>query len=824
MDAQRFPIATGSRTLPSLTLVLPAFNEEDTIAQSIREADEALAGLTSDYEILVVDDGCTDSTARIVEHEALSRPSVRLLCQPCNLGYGAALARGFREATKDLVSFSDSDCQFDLKELDRLIFLSRDYDIVCGYRIDRQDPWIRKLYSRVYNTIVRTLLGTRVRDVDCAMKVFHRDVIQGITIETRGFFVNSEVLTKARLKNHDVVEVGVTHRPRAAGESTVSALHTIPVMGSILKFWWNTILFPQAALSATSRQSLATDSSGITPGTQWSLSNSTAAFLLLLVVCCGMLASNLSYPLIEPDESRYVQVAMEMVETGDWVTPKLNGVAYLDKPPLLYWMTATSMSVLGVNETASRLPTVIAAMLTVLMCFLVGQRLVGSRAAWCGAISLLLCGGFVLAGRFVIMDALLTCCTTICFLAGYLAIAADRVNWRWWLLASVACGFGVLTKGPVALVLCVPPLFAIQWISNDIRALRLSHWAAFGALTVLMSAPWFVAVAGVNPDFVNHFFLKHNLSRFTSAFNHVQPFWFYVPIVFAGMFPASMLLPTLGVFLFGRSEAYRQHRSKDLGFLVVAAIWVVGFFSLSSSKLPTYILPALPLLALLLGSMIEHCVIRPVMANDITSYLTAFPRRASATALSLGVVAAIINWKLLDTAHWLPVAAAVLFSIAGFVLAKFWKSEVTSSLRGWGATAAVSSVVVLFVFASLLPAISNARSILKQAATAHNQDISRSVVYFGREAYGAAMQLPKESIVQISCDNTIALAAYIKQHPQSIVVTSNGTIEAASQAVSTTTQLVSTGGRNHVHLTQSITTDSERVAKKPHTIAEHLDR
>ncbi len=820
MDAPRFPLSAGTKT-PSLTLVLPAFNEEDTISQSIREADEALAGLTSDYEILVVDDGCTDNTASIVEHEALSRPSVRLLRQPKNLGYGAALARGFREATKDLVSFSDSDCQFDLKELDRLMFLSRDYDIVCGYRIDRQDPWIRKLYSRVYNTIVRTLLGTRVRDVDCAMKVFHRDVIQGIPIETRGFFVNSEVLTKARLQNHDVVEVGVTHRPRAAGESTVSALHTIPVMGSILKFWWNTILFPQAALSATNDSSATSSSDS---STRWSVSHSMVAFLVLLVVCCGMLASNLSYPLIEPDESRYVQVAMEMVETGDWVTPKLNGVAYLDKPPLLYWMTATSMSVLGVNETASRLPTVFAAMLTVLMCFLVGQRLVGSRAAWCGSISLLLCGGFVLAGRFVVMDALLTCCTTICFLAGYLAIANDRVNWRWWLLASVACGFGVLTKGPVALVLCVPPLFAIQWISSDKRALRLSHWAALGALTVLMSAPWFVAVSNANPDFVSHFFLKHNLSRFASGFNHVQPFWFYIPVVFAGMFPASMLLPTLAVFLLGRSEAYRQHRTKDLGFLVVAAVWVVGFFSLSSSKLPTYILPALPLLSLLLGSMFEHCVIRPVMANDITSYLTAFPRRASAIAISMGLVAAVVNWQLLESSTLLPIAAFAVFVVAGLVLARFWKRDITSSVTGWGYTAAVSSAVVLFVFSSLVPAISNARSILKQAATAHNQDASRPVIYFGRESYGAEMRLPKESIVQISSEDTIALATYIEQHPQSIVVTSNGTIEAALKAISATTQLVSTGGRNHVHLTQPIPADSDRVAKKPGTVAENLDR
>ncbi len=160
MDGQR----------PCLSLVLPACNEEAGLCQAISEADAALARLCHDYEIIVIDDGSRDTTAAIAADEAARRPHVRLLRHDSNLGYGAALRTGFAAARFDLVAFTDADCQFHLDDLALLLPHTDAAPIVVGYRVDRQDPWRRRFLSRGYNVIVRTLLGTRMRDCDCASR------------------------------------------------------------------------------------------------------------------------------------------------------------------------------------------------------------------------------------------------------------------------------------------------------------------------------------------------------------------------------------------------------------------------------------------------------------------------------------------------------------------------------------------------------------------------------------------------------------------------------------------------------------------------------
>jgi dolichol-phosphate mannosyltransferase len=231
-----------------LSLVIPAYNEEAGIRRAVAEADEALARLTSAYEVLVVDDGSTDGTAAAVADEARSRPAVRLLRHPANRGYGAALRTGFEAARFERVAFTDADCQFHLDDLSALLPLTDAHPVAAGYRVGRRDPARRRLMSWGYNLAVRALLGTGVRDVDCALKVFRREALAELLPESSGFFVNTEMLARARQKGYRVAEAGVRHRPRLRGASKVSVLRDVPrVLAALLPFWWSRVLFPATA-------------------------------------------------------------------------------------------------------------------------------------------------------------------------------------------------------------------------------------------------------------------------------------------------------------------------------------------------------------------------------------------------------------------------------------------------------------------------------------------------------------------------------------------------------------------------------------------------
>jgi glycosyltransferase involved in cell wall biosynthesis len=226
----------------SLSLVLPAYNEAALIGQAIAEAEAALTNLVGRYEVLVVDDGSTDVTSHVALAAARSSPRVRLLRHPVNRGYGAALRTGFDAARCDLVSFTDADCQFDLNDLGSLIALSDHYPVVVGYRLQRQDSWRRRFFSRGYNLLAGELLGTGVRDCDCALKVFQREALRQLRPEAAGFFVNTEMLTRARLLGYPVAEVGVKHRPRLRGSSKVSLIDIPRTLAVLLPFWWRQIV------------------------------------------------------------------------------------------------------------------------------------------------------------------------------------------------------------------------------------------------------------------------------------------------------------------------------------------------------------------------------------------------------------------------------------------------------------------------------------------------------------------------------------------------------------------------------------------------------
>lgn len=225
-----------------LSLIMPAYNEAAGIADAVAEAHEALVGLGYEFELLVVDDGSSDGTGAIVAELAALWPRVRLLTHSTNLGYGAALRTGFEAARHDLVAFTDADGQFFLDDLEDLVTLARECPVAVGRRVDRKDPWRRRFLSWGYNALVRLFLGTGVRDCDCALKVFQRDALQYLLPNSTGFFVNSEMLCRARQLGFAVAEVGVRHRPRRSGVSKVSLAEVPRTFATLLHFWWRHVV------------------------------------------------------------------------------------------------------------------------------------------------------------------------------------------------------------------------------------------------------------------------------------------------------------------------------------------------------------------------------------------------------------------------------------------------------------------------------------------------------------------------------------------------------------------------------------------------------
>ena len=225
---------------PAISVVIPAFNESAGVRAALTRAATALRCHFALFEIVLVDDGSTDATAQ--EVRAAKLPEVRLVGHTRNRGYGAALRTGFEAARFPLVAFTDADGQFDLADLALLADDARDCPVAVGYRVNRRDPLMRRFLAGGYNLLVRALLGTRVRDCDCALKVFRREVLPDLLPRTRRFLVNAEMLTYARQCGHAVRERPVAHLPRLAGSSKVGWRDVPRTFRSLAAFWWSDVV------------------------------------------------------------------------------------------------------------------------------------------------------------------------------------------------------------------------------------------------------------------------------------------------------------------------------------------------------------------------------------------------------------------------------------------------------------------------------------------------------------------------------------------------------------------------------------------------------
>jgi len=353
-----------------------------------------------------------------------------------------------------------------------------------------------------------------------------------------------------------------------------------------LPFLWSRVLFP-----GTKRPDSAV---------RW------RSLLLLLVLPGALLYPCLNFHLFEPDEGRYAEIPREMLARGEWVVPCLQGQPYLDKPPLFYWLVMGCYRLFGVNDWSARLVPALAMHLCTFAVYLIGRRSLGERSAFWGALLLSLAPGFISMGRLLVLDGLLTLWVTLASLCAFEAIRGERFRWNWWLAAAVACGLGMLTKGPVTIVLMAMPLCAYRLLTRQSRPVPRSAVLAFIAIVLAVCLPWTVALCSRQPQFFRYFLWDHNVLRYVNGFDHKRPLWFYGPVLLTGLLPGTLLLLPLLRFLFTGDPAVSERRRPELGFMLLAGGWCVAFFSLSDCKLPTYILPSFPPLALALGFYVAN--------------------------------------------------------------------------------------------------------------------------------------------------------------------------------------------------------------------------
>ncbi len=743
----------------SLSLILPAYNEAAGIAESVAEADDNLARFCHDYEIIVVDDGSRDDTAATVEGVVTSRPHVRLMRHDGNRGYGAALRTGFAAARGDCIAFTDADGQFDLADLERLVYLLGPASVAVGYRVNRQDPWRRRFLSWGYNEIVRRLVGTGVRDCDCALKVFRRDALAQLLPESTHFFVNTEMLARARQLGITVAEMGVGHRPRRQGKSKIS-LRDIPrTLGVLLPFWWSRVLFAGPVRDASQKRK----------GHERTFDASLIGLLLLasLLFFCRMRT-----PLLEPEEVRYAEVPRQMLHADRWLVPVLHGQDYLDKPPLFYWLVMGSYHLFGIHEWAARIPTGLIGVLTVAVVYGWGRRTLGPRAALAAGLVLCLTPEFLYRGRMVTPNGLLALWTTAALACGHIALIKHRSALptphspltSWWLMAGALTGLGLLTKGPVAVALVVPPLVIVGWLDRRLARVGWLSWACFITAAIAVAGPWYAAISWRCPDFAGYFFWFHNVLRYAAPFDHVKPIWAYLPQLVLGLLPWTLLFVPLVRLLVRRRWSVALRRPGALGFALVAFAWGLLFFSVAGSKRPVYLVPVLPPLALALGCYLDIALPRQRFGRAwdwLVRHRSTLAWRSAAVGLTAGLIGGGVA---LTAAIGEPERAGLLAIGSGLGLFALARGERKAR---WLTAGGVTLIVLWAATHDLLPAYAERFSLKHAARTTLG---SPTAVYCYPQPYDAvSFYMQRDDVRSFTAADRGRMMGELNQQPNAVL-------------------------------------------------------
>jgi 4-amino-4-deoxy-L-arabinose transferase-like glycosyltransferase len=493
-----------------------------------------------------------------------------------------------------------------------------------------------------------------------------------------------------------------------------------------------------------------------------------------MVLSCLLFFARLQAPLLEPQEPRYAEISRQMFVEGRWLVPVLHGQLYLDKPPLLYWLTMSSYTIFGIHDWAARLVPGLAGVLTVLLTYFWGRRTAGERAAFCGALMLCLSARFVYLERMLTMDCLLCLWVVAALATAHVAVAADRVRRGWWLLSAAACGLGLLTKGPVALALVVVPVLVHQWLDPRAARLRWQSWVAYAGVAVGLAAPWYAAVWIAEPEFGRYFFWTHNVVRFVAPFDHQEPAWFFLPSLLLGMLPWTLLLPGLIHFLTRRSVRTAARRPAALGFFLLAFLWALLFFSAAGCKRAVYILPAMPPLALALGCYLDAVLPRRGSSNALAvvwrwrsplAYFALF----LVLAAGAGVSALAAYNQLLKPLTGLVLAAVCVTAMATF-------ATLPRHIVSWGVCFAVTFAVLFAGVWRLQPAY-NRRFAIRSDLRAVIPPVNPShlaIVCYPQRYESVSFYLPHADIRVYTADQRRQLLDDLAARPETLLLVKSG--------------------------------------------------
>jgi dolichol-phosphate mannosyltransferase len=608
-----------------------------------------------------------------------------------------------------------------------------------------------------YNQLTRWLLGSQVRDCKggTVASLFQKAALAEVLPEARGFLAPAEVLFHAGQRGLAVAEVAVPRLPCPARRASPRWGKMVQALGVFLSFWWSKAQFPAERSVALCRGSWL-------PG------------LLLLLLAGLLLFPELNQPLSDPAEGRQAEIPREMLAHEDLLLPRLLGLPYYEKPPLQYWLTAAVYLVFGLHSWVARLIPAAAAWLTILLTYAWGRRFLGTRTAFLGGVVLCLSVGFITLGRTVVLDSLLGTCVLAAAYAAHAAVSGSSLHRGYWLASAAACGLGILVKGPVALALVVPPLFLYVRLTATAARPGWRWWSGYVGLALAVAAPWYFAMAMREPNYLHHFLWRDNVLRFVQPFDHQQPWWFYLPILFAATLPWSLLWPWLVYFLTSRSRRLAMLRTPALGFCVLLGGWCLLFFSLSGCKSPPYLAPAFAPLGLLLGACVEAILFRRAGHKDhyLEQARQRLPRRATRLVLLLAagsfLVDGICGW---DSVSLVAVEVALTLGL----LSAWWVwGRHARPLLAWGACGAATVVLIATAARDLVVGYTSRHTLatIAKAARRWPGAAGCQVVSYKRQWPSASFYLRRDAVLFF--EERQPLIDFLGTQPATLVLVESG--------------------------------------------------